>query len=52
VSTELHHHSRAMRGRDPHQSHRVATPLELLFDLTFVIAYAARNAEDLRDADH
>ena len=27
-----------MNGRDPHESHRVATPLELLFDLTFVIA--------------
>ncbi|NVB79815.1 MAG: low temperature requirement protein A [Kofleriaceae bacterium] len=28
-----------MRGRDPHEPHRVTTPLELLFDLTFVIAY-------------
>lgn len=28
-----------MGGRDPHESHRVATPLELLFDLTFVIAF-------------
>lgn len=28
-----------MSGRDPHQQHRVATPLELLFDLTFVIAF-------------
>ena len=28
-----------MSGRDPHESHRVATPLELLFDLTFVIAF-------------
>jgi low temperature requirement protein LtrA len=28
-----------MSGRDPHQPHRVATPLELLFDLTFVIAF-------------
>jgi low temperature requirement protein LtrA len=27
-----------MSGRDPHEPHRVATPLELLFDLTFVIA--------------
>src|SRR6185295_3343943 len=31
----LHHHQRRMGGRDPHQAHRVATPLELLFDLTF-----------------
>jgi low temperature requirement protein LtrA len=28
-----------MGGRDPHESGRVATPLELLFDLTFVVAY-------------
>jgi len=28
-----------MVGRDPHETHRVATPLELLFDLTFVIAF-------------
>ena len=28
-----------MGGRDPDESHRVARPLELLFDLTFVIAY-------------
>src|SRR5688500_9525117 len=28
-----------MRGRDPHEAHRVATPLELLFDLTFVISF-------------
>ncbi|MBL0888165.1 low temperature requirement protein A [Myceligenerans sp. I2] len=29
-----------MRGRDPHESHRTATPLELLFDLTFVVAFS------------
>ncbi|RTL96708.1 MAG: low temperature requirement protein A [Hyphomicrobiales bacterium] len=28
-----------MSGRDPHEGHRVATPLELLFDLTFVTAF-------------
>ena len=28
-----------MRGRDPHENHRAATPLELLFDLTFVVAF-------------
>jgi len=28
-----------MGGRDPDESHRVATPLELLYDLTFVVAY-------------
>ncbi len=30
-----------MRARDPHEAHRAATPLELLFDLTFVVAVAA-----------
>jgi low temperature requirement protein LtrA len=35
----LHHHSRQMRGRDPHEAHRVVTPLELLFDLTFVVSF-------------
>ncbi len=35
----LHHHRRRMTGRDRHESHRTATPLELLFDLTFVIAF-------------
>lgn len=29
-----------MRGRDPEQEHRGATPLELLFDLTFVVAFS------------
>jgi len=28
-----------MTGRDPHESNRAATPLELLFDLTFVVAF-------------
>jgi low temperature requirement protein LtrA len=28
-----------MSGRDPHESHRGATPLELLYDLTFVVAF-------------
>jgi low temperature requirement protein LtrA len=28
-----------MAGRDPHEEHRVATPLELLFDLTFVVGF-------------
>jgi low temperature requirement protein LtrA len=35
----LHHHSRRMGGRDRSQAHRVATPLELLFDLTFVVSF-------------
>lgn len=28
-----------MGGRDPHEVHRVATPLELLFDLTFIVSF-------------
>jgi low temperature requirement protein LtrA len=35
----LHHHSRRMGGRDPHEANRVATPLELLFDLTFATSF-------------
>ena len=30
----------ALMPRDPHQAHRAATPLELLFDLIFVVAIA------------
>ncbi len=32
---------RTMSGRDPRESHRSATPLELFFDLCFVVAVAA-----------
>jgi low temperature requirement protein LtrA len=32
------HRLRRMLGRDPHEQGRVATPLELLFDLVFVVA--------------
>ena len=39
------HRVRPMAGRDPHERHRVATPLELLFDLTFVIAFGVAGAE-------
>jgi low temperature requirement protein LtrA len=35
----LHHHLRPMGGRDPHEAHRVSTPLELLFDLTFATSF-------------
>jgi low temperature requirement protein LtrA len=34
-----------MSGRDPHEAHRAATPLELLFDLTFVIAFGVAASE-------
>ena len=34
-----------MSGRDPHEAHRTATPLELLFDLTFVIGFGIAASE-------
>ncbi|WP_395311963.1 low temperature requirement protein A [Mycobacterium sp. AMU20-3851] len=34
-----------MSGRDPHEPHRVSSPLELLFDLTFVIAFGVAASE-------
>jgi low temperature requirement protein LtrA len=36
---ERAHHRRRFRGRDPHEDHRTATPLELLYDLTLVVAF-------------
>ena len=41
MSERMSHSVVRMSGRDPHQSGRAATPLELLFDLTFVIAFGA-----------
>jgi low temperature requirement protein LtrA len=35
----LAHGLRVMSGRDPDEEHRAATPLELLYDLTFVVAF-------------
>ena len=34
-----------MSGRDPREHHRTATPLELLFDLTFVIGFGIAASE-------
>lgn len=39
------HGLRVMSGRDPAELHRVATPLELLFDLTFVVAFGVAASE-------
>lgn len=39
VAVSYHHHKKIMRGRNPHEANRVATSLELLFDLTFVICF-------------
>lgn len=39
------HRIRQMTGRDPHEPGRAATPLELLFDLTFVVAFSVAASE-------
>ena len=39
------HRLRPMSGRDPHEPNRVSTPLELLFDLTFVVAFGVAASE-------
>lgn len=41
----LRHAMARMGGRDPHEQHRAATPLELFFDLTFVIAFGAAGSQ-------
>lgn len=43
-----------MAGRDPQESHRGATPLELLYDLTFVVAFsqAGTQAAHLLELGH
>jgi low temperature requirement protein LtrA len=48
------HRVRRMSGRDPHEEHRVATPLELLFDLTFVVGFgiAANEFAHMLAEDH
>ena len=39
AESAVRHRHRRMTGRDPRERHRTATPLELLFDLTFVVAF-------------
>ncbi len=41
----IRHDSRRMAGRDPHETHRAATPLELLFDLTFATCFGLAASE-------
>ena len=41
MASPLAHRGARMSGRDPEEDHRTATPLELLFDVTFVIAYGS-----------
>ncbi|ANJ27549.1 low temperature requirement protein A [Agromyces aureus] len=45
VQPPLHHRLRRMVGRDPDESHRAATPLELLYDLTFVVAFSQAGSQ-------
>jgi low temperature requirement protein LtrA len=39
------HHLRTMSGRDPDERHRAATPLELLYALTFVVAFGVASEQ-------
>lgn len=41
LKLDLRHRLRPMSGRNPDDPHRTVTPLELLYDLTYVIAFAA-----------
>jgi len=45
MTTGVAHRLLPMSGRDPDEEHRVATPLELLYDLTFVVAFGAAGNE-------
>jgi len=50
----LRHELRRMAGRNTHAAHRVLTPLELLFDLTFATSFslAASRFADALAAGH
>ena len=54
MAERITHSALPMGGRDPGEQHRAATPLELLFDLTFVIAFgvAADELAHLLAEDH
>src|SRR3954466_15858103 len=39
MAQPLVHRVARMSGRDPGEDHRASTPLELLYDLTFVVAF-------------
>ncbi|MGN6694226.1 MAG: low temperature requirement protein A [Aquihabitans sp.] len=43
--TDLRRHLVPMVGRDPEEAHRASTPLELLFDLSFVVAISVSAGE-------
>jgi low temperature requirement protein LtrA len=54
AASNLTHRVSRMTGRDPDEPGRAATPLELLFDLTFVVAFgtAADELAHFLAADH
>ncbi|GGL97755.1 low temperature requirement protein A [Nakamurella endophytica] len=41
LESDLRHRLRPMSGRNPHERGRSSTPVELLYDLTYVIAFGA-----------
>ena len=43
--TDRSHRLRRMTGRDPDEAHRAATPLELLYDLTLVVAFSLAGSQ-------
>ena len=45
VPDDRAHHRRRFSGRDPGEDHRAATPLELLYDLTLVVAFGVASDE-------
>jgi low temperature requirement protein LtrA len=45
---DVNHRLRQMSGRDPDEQFRVATPLELLFDLTFVVGFGTAASQFAR----
>ncbi len=45
IASDRSHRRRRFSGRDPLQVHRGATPLELLFDLTFVVGFGVASSE-------
>src|SRR3954465_15701930 len=40
MASSTSHRPRRFSGRDPEEEHRASTPLELLFDLTIVVAFS------------
>jgi low temperature requirement protein LtrA len=41
----IRHDTRRIDGRDPHETERVATPVELRFDLTFATSFGLAASE-------